>query len=62
MSYSILDVAKLFNSKIKLLPSREGERFASALTSMSLTNKVQRNFGKISLKDYIKEFLKNNQF
>ena len=61
-SYSILDVAKLFNSKIKLLPSREGERFASALTSMSLTNKVQRNFGKISLKDYIKEFLKNNQF
>ena len=61
-SYSILNVAKLFKSKIKFLQSRKGERFASALTNMSLSNKVQRNFGKINLKDYIKEFLKNNQF
>ena len=61
-SYSIFKVAKLFKSKIKFLQSRKGERFASALTNMSLSNKVQRNFGKINLKDYIKEFLKNNQF
>ena len=61
-SYSILSVAKLFKSKIKFLPPRKGERFASALTNMSLTNKVQKNFGKIKLKDYIQNFLKNNHF
>jgi len=61
-SYSILSVAKLFKSKIKFLPSRKGERFASALTNMSLTNKVQKNFGKVKLKDYIQKFLKNNHF
>ena len=29
-SYTILEVAKMFNSKIKLLPTRPGERYASA--------------------------------
>ena len=56
-SYSILKVAKLFDKNIKFLPPRKGERYASALTSMSLTNKVHKNFGKIDLKDYIKNFL-----
>ena len=60
-SYSILEVAKLFKSKIKLLPPRKGERFASALTNMSLSNKVQKNFGKINLKNYIDDFIKKNQ-
>ena len=60
-SYSILQVAKLFKSKIKFLPHRKGERYASALTNMSLSNKVIKNFGKIKLKFYIKEFLKNNK-
>ena len=60
-SYSILQVAKLFKSKIKFLPYRKGERYASALTNMSLSNKVIKNFGKIKLKVYIKEFLKNNK-
>ena len=60
-SYSILEVAKLFKSKIKLLPPRKGERFASALTNMSLSNKVQKNFGKISLKNYIDDFIKKKQ-
>ena len=52
--YSILEVAKMFGSKIKLLPSRKGERYASKLTSMNLSNKVYKIFGKISLSDYIK--------
>ena len=60
-SYSILQVAKLFKSKIKFLPYRKGERYASALTNMSSSNKVIKNFGKIKLKFYIKEFLKNNK-
>ena len=59
-SYSILKVAKLFNSKIKYLPQRKGERYASALTSMSLSNKVFKSFGKIPLEVYIKNFLKTH--
>jgi len=53
-SYSILDVAKMFKSKIKLLPPRRGERYASALTNMNLSNKVYKIFGKVKLKEYIK--------
>jgi len=60
-SFSILQVAKLFKTKIKFLPPRKGERYASALTHMSLSNKIQKNFGKIDLKDYVDIFLKNNQ-
>ena len=57
-SYSILSVAKMFNSKIKFLPKRRGERYASALTNMHLSNKVYKYFGKISLKNYIKNLTK----
>jgi len=59
-SYSILEVAKLFKAKIKYLPPRKGERFASALTDMSLSNKVYKNFGKISLKKYVDNFISKN--
>jgi UDP-glucose 4-epimerase len=55
-SYTILQVAKMFGSKIKFLPKRKGERFASALTNMNLTNKVYKRFGKISLPKYINFF------
>ena len=48
--YSILDVAKMFNVKIRYLPKRKGERYASALTNMSFNNKVYKRFGKIHLK------------
>ena len=57
-SYTILQVAKLFHSKIKMLPAREGERYASALTNMNLSNKVYKMFGKIQLKDYINKVIK----
>jgi len=58
-SYSILQVAKMFNSKIKFLPERLGERYASALTSMNLSNKVYKLFGSIQLKDYVKDIISN---
>tara|TARA_B110000003_G_C16545747_1_gene494599 strand:+ start:240 stop:1118 length:879 start_codon:yes stop_codon:yes gene_type:complete len=57
-SYSIVQVAKMFNSKIKFLPSRAGERYASALTNMNLSNKVYKLFGNIQLKHYIKNITK----
>ena len=59
-SYSIKQVAMLFRSSIKYVPSRKGERYASALSSMSLHNKVNRNFGKIALEDYISDFIKKH--
>ena len=59
-SYSVKKVAKLFNAKIKYLPPRLGERYASALTNISFNKKVIKKFGKISLKDYISSFIKVN--
>ena len=56
-SYSILNVAKMFNTKIKFVDARKGERYASALTNMNLSNKVYKIFGKISLKNYIKTII-----
>ena len=58
-SYSILGVAKLFRNKIKFLPKRSGERYASALTDMNLSNKVYKIFGRKDLKSYINHFKKN---
>lgn len=59
-SYSILDVAKMFKTKIKYLKKRPGERYASALTNMNLSNKVYKHFGKISLKIYIQNIVKKS--
>ena len=59
-SYTIADVAKMFGSKIRFLPPRAGERYASALTNMNLSNKVYKIFGKISLKDYVANIVKNS--
>ena len=56
-SYSVLEVAKIFKSKIKFLPRRKGERYASALTKMNLSNKIYKHFGKIKLKDYIHDLI-----
>jgi len=59
-SQQSIDVAKLFDSKVKYLPRRAGERYASALTNKNLSNKIYKYFGKVSLKKYIKDFIKNN--
>ena len=57
-SYSILETAKMFKSKIKFIKARPGERYASSLAKMSLNNKIIQRFGKINLKDYITSFIK----
>jgi len=59
-SYSILQIAQMFGTKIKFLPKRKGERYASKLTRMNLSNKIYRHYGKISIKDYLDSFKKNN--
>ena len=59
-SYSLIEVAKMFKSKIKYLPKRPGERYASALIDKNLSNKMYHHFGKINLQAYINDFIKNN--
>ena len=58
-SYSILQVARLFTNRIKFLPKRSGERYASALADMNLSNKVYKIFGRKDLKSHINNFKKN---
>ena len=57
-SYSIKEVARMFNNKLIFLKARQGERYASALTKISLNNKILQRYGKIDLKDYVSSFKK----
>ena len=59
-SLSIMDIAKLFNHKIKKISSRQGER----LSSTKINNdayKILKYKPKIKIQDYIKYFVKNNK-
>jgi UDP-glucose 4-epimerase len=56
-SYSIIELAKLFKTKIKYLPPRKGERFSSVLTRRNLDNRIIYLRAKIKLKDYVVNFL-----
>ena len=60
-SYSILQVAKMFQSNIKFLKPRLGERYASALTKISQNNKIIQKYGKLQLKDYVSSFINSNK-
>ena len=59
--YSINQVAKMFNKKIKYMSKRPGERYASALTNISSNNKIYKRYGRIELKDYINSFIERNK-
>tara|TARA_A100001388_G_scaffold276589_1_gene264727 strand:+ start:1049 stop:1942 length:894 start_codon:yes stop_codon:yes gene_type:complete len=61
-SYSVLEVAKMFKSKIKFLKPRLGERYASALTKISSNNKIIQKYGKLQLKDYVSSFIKSHDY
>jgi UDP-glucose 4-epimerase len=56
-SYSIVNLAKLFGTKIKYLNERKGERFSSSLTRKNLNNKIIKLRAKIKLRDYVRDFL-----
>ena len=59
-AFSVLEIAKMFKSKIKLLPKRPGERYVSALINKNLSNKMYKYFSKINIKSYIENFIKEN--
>ena len=58
-SYSILEIAKMFKTKIKYLPRRKGERLGSTIINNN-AKKVLGYRSSIDIKNYIKEFIKNN--
>ena len=58
-SYSIIQIAKMFNSKIRYLPSRPGDRLGSTITNNNSYNHLGYK-SKIDIKDYINEYLKKN--
>ncbi len=58
LSYTILEVAKMFNRPIKFLPRRPGERYSSSIPIQ--TKKVYKRYGKINLRKYIKSFIDKN--
>ncbi len=60
-SYSIIQVAKMFKSKIVFLKPRLGERYASALTKISHNNKIIQKYGRLQLKEYISSFIKTRR-
>ena len=49
----LLKLATTLGKKVKFLSPRKGERYASALTSMNLSNKVFKKFGKVNLENYL---------
>ena len=60
-SYSIIDLAKMFKTKIVYLKPRLGERYASALTKISNNSKIINKYGRIDLKDYVTSFIKGEK-
>ena len=56
-SYSIENIAKMFKTKIKYLPKRPGERYASSLANKNLSNKIYKFYGKTDIKNYINNFI-----
>ena len=58
-TYSIIEIAKFFNSKIKYLPSRPGERFGSTIKNNN-AKKILGYKSKIDIKDYIKKIISQN--
>ena len=57
--YSIVEIAKMFKTKIRYIPYREGERFKSSISN----NNALKDLGykaNINIKDYINNFIFNS--
>ncbi|MDB0032593.1 NAD-dependent epimerase/dehydratase family protein [Alphaproteobacteria bacterium] len=58
---SLLQVAKMFNHKIKMIPKRPGERWSSKRDSLIKSKRDLKFKPKYSLSQYIKDFLNSNK-
>ncbi len=59
INHSITEIAKMFKSKIKYIPSRLGERFGSTIPNNN-AKKILGYSARVKIQDYIKNFIKNN--
>ena len=59
-SYPILDIAKMFNHKIRFLNKRKGERYKSSTVKYVGSIKIWPLKCKYKIKDYIQNYVKNN--
>lgn len=59
--YTILKVAKMFKSKIKMIPKRPGERWSSNSENLSKSIKDLNFKTKYTLDLYISDFIKKNK-
>jgi len=59
--YTILQIAKMFKTKIKLLPQRDGDRSTSRMTHNNALNHLGYK-PKINIKDYINIVIKKKSF
>ena len=41
-SYSVIEVAKMFKTKVKFISKRPGERYSSTVSNKNLSNKIYR--------------------
>ena len=57
-SYSIIEIAKMFKTKIKFLPKRQGERYGSTMTNNN-ASKILKYKARLDIKDYINDLIKN---
>ena len=55
--YTILQIAKMFKTKIKFLPKRKGDRSSSSVLNNNSLNHL-RYIPKIHIKDYINSYIK----
>ena len=58
-SYSIIEIAKMFKTKIKFLPKRQGERYGSTMTNNN-ASKILKYKASLDIKDYINDLIKNH--
>tara|TARA_B110000027_G_scaffold108789_1_gene116014 strand:- start:738 stop:1616 length:879 start_codon:yes stop_codon:yes gene_type:complete len=56
--YSILEIAKMFKTKIKFLPPRKGERFGSSVINNNALNHLGYK-PTVKINDYISNYIKN---
>ena len=55
--YTILEVAKMFKSKIKMIPYRKGERFSSKRDKLIKSKNELKFKAKYGLKEYVENFI-----
>jgi UDP-glucose 4-epimerase len=58
--HTIIDIARLFKHKIRMIPARLGERFAPTKINND-AYRILKYKPKIKIEDYIKNFVKNNK-